>query len=416
MPTPTCWPAGIAAGPDGALWFTEQIGQKIGRITTSGTITEYPISNPSAPYGITAGPDGALWFAEQVFNRIGRITTAGAVTEYPVPTPNAIPYWITPGPDGALWFTEQRAGKIGRITTAGVVTEYPLAPNAFPNGITAGPDGALWFAEYVGNRIGRITTAGMITEYPVPGSGGPWGITRGPDGALWYVEWAGGIGRITTAGVITEYTIPGSGQHSTWITAGPDGELWFSNPTYNRIGEAVFVTASLTVSPADASYQTNLTFTGSGFAPDERVNIYASGVGSAVLAGATADSSGSFTATASEPQSPYGPRLFLGTGQSSGKLGATSFFVTARLILSPNSGPVGSTVTAQGYGFGGGNLVRIYWNNPRTLLGTATANVYGMFTGKAALTFTVPTGAPAGGNVVDGVGNQANALGAFTVE
>ena len=52
-------------------------------------------------------------------NRIGRITTSGQVTEYASGiSPNAQPYGIAAGPDGALWFTEF-AGRIGRITTAG---------------------------------------------------------------------------------------------------------------------------------------------------------------------------------------------------------------------------------------------------------------------------------------------------------
>jgi len=74
---------GITAGPDGALWFTDLDGDAIGRITTSGSITEYALPNPdSGPTGITAGPDGALWFTEAYGSRIGRITTAGAITEY----------------------------------------------------------------------------------------------------------------------------------------------------------------------------------------------------------------------------------------------------------------------------------------------------------------------------------------------
>ena len=41
----------------------------------SGQITEYsmPTANSSA-FGITSGPDGALWFTEQGSNQIGRIT------------------------------------------------------------------------------------------------------------------------------------------------------------------------------------------------------------------------------------------------------------------------------------------------------------------------------------------------------
>jgi streptogramin lyase len=58
VPTAGSGPLGIAAGPDGALWFTEQSGNRIGRITTGGVFTEFPTSS-SSPLGIAAGPDGA---------------------------------------------------------------------------------------------------------------------------------------------------------------------------------------------------------------------------------------------------------------------------------------------------------------------------------------------------------------------
>ena len=41
----------------------------------SGTITEFTIPTTSSiPEGITAGPDGNLWFTENGGNKIGRIT------------------------------------------------------------------------------------------------------------------------------------------------------------------------------------------------------------------------------------------------------------------------------------------------------------------------------------------------------
>ena len=165
------FPFGITAGPDGALWFTEFANNTIGRISTTGVISEYPIPTIGAgPYGITAGPDGALWFTEFYGNQIGRITTDGVVTEYPLPTSSSEPRWIASGPDGALWFTEYESNQIGRITTDGVITEYPLPdPNNRPEGIAAGPDGALWFTEQRGvngeglPKIGRIQ-AGMAMQ------------------------------------------------------------------------------------------------------------------------------------------------------------------------------------------------------------------------------------------------------------
>ena len=40
VPTPGSFPFGIAAGRDGNVWFTEDIGNKVGKITKSGAITE----------------------------------------------------------------------------------------------------------------------------------------------------------------------------------------------------------------------------------------------------------------------------------------------------------------------------------------------------------------------------------------
>ncbi len=241
VPTANCWAMEITAGPDGALWFTENAANKIGRLTTAGVFTEYPIpTGGSGPYGITAGPDGALWFAEHLGNKIGRLTTAGVFTEYPIPTGASVPWEITVGPDGALWFTEFNGNKIGRITTAGVVSEYNVPTlNSSPAKITVGPDGALWFAESNGNKIGRLTTAGVFTEYSIPtASSGAWGITAGPDGALWFTEEAGNkIGRCTTAGVFTEYSIPTASSDPLEIITGPDGVLWFTEFGGYKIGK-----------------------------------------------------------------------------------------------------------------------------------------------------------------------------------
>ncbi len=144
------------------------------------------------------GPDGALWFTDGGANAIGRITTAGAITEFPISVSSGAAF-ITTGPDGALWFTESGcqtcspvvAGVIGRITTAGDITEFPVAAGVTPSRITLGPDGALWFTinavSGVQSTVGRITTAGTVTQLPIaiPGDGE---ITVGPDGALWFAE------------------------------------------------------------------------------------------------------------------------------------------------------------------------------------------------------------------------------------
>ena len=167
---------GIAAGPDGAIWFTEgnPLGNpsgpnavdRIGRITTGGVISEFALPAGSAPAGIVTGPDGNLWFTETSGNKIGRITPLGTVTEFPVPTAGSRPLYITSGPDGNLWFTEETGNrtvpehpnKIGRITTSGVITEFLIpTQDSRPFDITVGPDGNIWFTEKLGNLIGRLS-------------------------------------------------------------------------------------------------------------------------------------------------------------------------------------------------------------------------------------------------------------------
>jgi virginiamycin B lyase len=151
---------GIAAGPDGALWFTQRgygrdAPDGIGRMTTDGRYSSWRLPRRrAAPIRITAGADGALWFTQQDAHAIGRITTAGAITEFPLRT-GISPYDITAGTDGALWFTAD--GCIGRITTSGHVNAWPLRNAGRLIGIAAAPDGSFWFADDVKSTVWHFT-------------------------------------------------------------------------------------------------------------------------------------------------------------------------------------------------------------------------------------------------------------------
>jgi virginiamycin B lyase len=197
----------ITDGPDGALWFTSNGGEAIGRITTGGSLTYYPIALANYFFGggdIAAGPHGALWFTgigDSVGNdepKIGRITTSGAITEFSIGNAMSQPAGITAGPDGALWFTDPETNSIGRMTTTGSVTEYPLpTASSGPNFIAEGPDGALWFTEYAVGQIGRIGAGGSVTEYAAQSGSLPNYITAGPDGNMWFTDSAAAIGKVT---------------------------------------------------------------------------------------------------------------------------------------------------------------------------------------------------------------------------
>jgi len=132
---------------------------------------------------ITTGPDGNLWFTETNANQIGRITPSGTITEFPIPAPFTNLAAITSGPDGNLWFTNWfpfgipigsgLGPEVGRITTAGLVSETAGPAGV---GITAGPDGNLWIAgggftiRFPPLLIPENTSPPSIAGAPVQGS------------------------------------------------------------------------------------------------------------------------------------------------------------------------------------------------------------------------------------------------------
>jgi streptogramin lyase len=229
----------IVSGPDGNLWFTEPLAHKIGKITTSGTITEFTPPGSIEPFNIISGPDGNLWFTDIGSGNIGRATTSGTITLFP--TSSSSTEGITIGPDGNLWFVEPNAAKVGRITTSGTLSEFATTTSGSnPSWIVTGPDGNLWFTEYLGGgKIGKITPSGTITEFPTPTNfSGPSQITTGPDNNLWFTEiGVGQIGKITTSGTISEFlTSSSNSQPNDNIIPGPDGNLWFAENNASKIG------------------------------------------------------------------------------------------------------------------------------------------------------------------------------------
>ena len=234
---------GIAAGPDGNLWFTETSrGNKIGRITPAGVITEFPVPHGqrALPDGIAAGPDGNLWFTESTVQPDRPDHPGRRHHRVPVPTASSAPDRITAGPDGNLWFTEHAATRSAGSRRPASITEFPIptpaaslghhgrartatsgSPSTTPTrsagsppagvdhrvrpsrrpaarrpGIAAGPDGNLWFTDVHGDQIGRITPAGVDHRVPDPDRRQrPCRITAGPDGNLWFTERGGNADR-----------------------------------------------------------------------------------------------------------------------------------------------------------------------------------------------------------------------------
>lgn len=253
-PSTTSGIPSIALGPDGNMWFVKPNQDQIGKVTPSGVITEYDLNASDRPLTIAAGPDGNMWFTTYS-KKIGKSTTSGSITYYDVSSDlgsGYAPWGIAAGPDGNMWVNAPivpgggTGGRIIKITTSGAVTVYNTSIGS--KGIVAGSDGNVWFAmggtSGTTNYIGRITTSGVITEFELPGLGtGVSSVTLGPDGNVWYVRitglnnGTGKIGKITPAGVATEYSTGTSIFTQTDVALGPDGKIWFTDGADSILGE-----------------------------------------------------------------------------------------------------------------------------------------------------------------------------------
>ena len=266
-------PQGIASGPDKNLWFVEHLFRNVDHITTSGGLATYTLTRGNTSnVGITAGPDGNMWFTEEAAKEIGKINTNDEVlAEYELPT-GSKPYGITMGPDGNLWFTNFGTSKIGKITTSGTITEYALPAGSNPYDISAGPDGELWFTENGTNKVGEITTIGnKLTEYALPAGSRPRGITS-YNLHLWITEYSTSkVAQVTTStGAISEYVLP-TGSRPSGITVGPDGFLWFTDTGTDKIvqfnpsgPEGPFTEGSVRSPQVGYALEYNVPLTGSG--------------------------------------------------------------------------------------------------------------------------------------------------------
>ncbi len=242
-------PYGIGAGPDGNMWVTTDAGtgrqDSIVRISPAGAITSFQAGTRTGggfgagPESIATGPDGNLWFTEFWANRIGRMTPSGALTEFPIPTPESAPRGIVAGPDGNVWFVESAnlGSAIARVTTKGVVTEFPLGggPNdqLQPDVIVAGPDGSLWFSQAHPSEdhgeIGRVMGTGSFSFFTMPKGTIPGDVAVGPDGNIWFADPGGNtIGRMSLTGAVRLFAMPTRSRRLSGLAAGADGRMWFT--------------------------------------------------------------------------------------------------------------------------------------------------------------------------------------------
>ena len=237
-PTPGSRPHDPLATPDGAIWYTGQMANLLGRVDPqTGAIREYPLKTPnSGPHGLTDDSDGDIWFTASFAGYVGKLDPkSGAVTEYRMADPAARdPHTLLFDRTGILWFTVQAGNMIGRLDpkTGAVKLLSVLTPRALPYGMALSADGETVFIDLFGtNKIAGIDRATMaFREYALPdASSRPRRIAVTGDGGVWYSDYARGrIGRLDPqSGRVTEYASPGGAGAQPYAITALGDVIWY---------------------------------------------------------------------------------------------------------------------------------------------------------------------------------------------
>jgi virginiamycin B lyase len=243
FPVSPFFPNQMSVGADGAFYLNSSSLSAIARVTASGAMQVYSIpSGDISLGGMALGPDGKVWFTEQ--SHIASITTGGAITEYPLPGLGVAGGGVTAGHDGNVWFAGVISGGPAMISkinpSTGKVITYPVDPPrpCYPEALATGPYVDVWFncaSSLPRGGIGRITPNGAFRIFhsnPGP-TFAPQALALGPDKAMWFVADVSGEGLIErfdlAALTFTSYVAP-PGTNALWgLTFDPLGNIWASS-------------------------------------------------------------------------------------------------------------------------------------------------------------------------------------------
>jgi virginiamycin B lyase len=238
VPTLGSRPHDPLATKDGAIWWSGQLSNKLGRVDPkTGAIREYSLKTPhGGPHGLTEDRDGNIWFTGNVGSFIGKLDPkSGLVTEYKMPDPNAKdPHTLIFDQDGILWFTVQQANMLGRLDpkTGEMKLVTSPTPKSRPYGMAVNSKNIVYFVEFGTNKIATINRETMaISEYLLPDPGArPRRIAISPDDKIWYTDFARGfLGRLDPdTGKVSEWQSPSGPKSEPYGIVFTRDALWYN--------------------------------------------------------------------------------------------------------------------------------------------------------------------------------------------
>ncbi|PYM92384.1 MAG: cytochrome C [Candidatus Rokuibacteriota bacterium] len=238
VPTPGSRPHDPLATADGALWYTGQMTNVLGRVDPkTGAIKEYPLKTPhSGPHGLDEDRAGSIWYTGNAGALIGKLDPkTGAVTEYKMPDPDVKdPHTLIFDQSGILWFTAQNANRLGRLDpkTGEIKLLTPPTPKSRPYGMAVSSKGTVFYVAFGTNRVGSVDPKTLeIREYVLPDPASrPRRIAMTSDDIVWYSDFSRGyLGRLDPAtGKVTEWPSPSGSKSEPYGISAINDIIWYS--------------------------------------------------------------------------------------------------------------------------------------------------------------------------------------------
>jgi len=226
------------ATPDGAIWWTGQWANVLGRLDPkTGAMKEYPLQTPaSGPHGLVADKAGNIWYTGNSKAHVGKLNPkTGEVTEYQMPDPAARdPHTPMFDQKGNLWFSVQQANMVGRLNPQTNAIKLVTMPTtrSLPYGMVISSTGVPFLVLFGTNKVASLDPDTMaVKEYPLPNpETRPRRIGITSDDAIWYTDYSRGyLGRLDPkTGAVKEWPTPSGPQSQPYgITVFKD-IIWYS--------------------------------------------------------------------------------------------------------------------------------------------------------------------------------------------
>lgn len=176
---------------DGQLWFTGQNGIYGVIDVSTGKVEVFAAPRGRGPYGIAATPDGQIYYASLAGSYVGAVSPDGTVVALDPPTAGQGARRVWSDSTGAIWVSEWNSGQLSRyIPETAEWAVWPL-PGENPSAYAVYVDefDQVWVSDFDGNAIHRFdATTETFDTFALPAEPSDVRQILGRAGEIWGAE------------------------------------------------------------------------------------------------------------------------------------------------------------------------------------------------------------------------------------